>query len=54
MTSSFVFHLLEQGEAYCVCASLLIIRIGGKYFISFDGDRWEETRSDMIIKEFND
>ena len=54
MTSTFAFHLLEKGEARCVCASLLIIRMGEEYFISFDGERWEETRSDIIIKEFND
>ena len=54
MNTAVAFHLLERGEACCVCASILIIRVGEKYYISFDGDEWEEAESEMIIREFND
>ena len=48
MNTSTAFHLLEKGEAYCLCASVLIMQVGGKCYISFDGQEWEETDSELI------
>lgn len=50
MNTAIAFHLLEKGEACCLYASILIIRSGGKVWISFDGKEWEETESEMIRK----
>lgn len=50
MNTAIAFHLLEKGEACCVYASILIMRSGGKVWISFDGKEWEETESEMIRK----
>lgn len=48
MDTAVAFHLLERGEACCLYASILIMRSGGKVWISFDGENWEETDSEMI------
>lgn len=50
MNTAIAFHLLEKGEACCLYASILIMRSGGKVWISFDGKEWEETESEMIRK----
>ncbi len=50
MNTAIAFHLLEKGEACCLYASILIMRSGGKVWISFDGKEWEETDSEMIRK----
>lgn len=50
MNTAVALHLLEKGEACCLYASILIIRSGGKVWISFDGKEWEETESEMIRK----
>lgn len=50
MNTAVALHLLEKGEACCLYASVLIIRSGGKVWISFDGKEWEETESEMIRK----
>lgn len=50
MNTAIAFHLLEKGEACCLYASILIIRSGGKVWISFDGKEWEETESELIRK----
>jgi hypothetical protein len=54
MNTSTAFHLLEKGEACCLCASILIMRVEEKCYISFDGQAWEETESEMIKKEVDD
>ena len=51
MNTAIAFHLLEKGEACCLCASILIIRSGGKVWISFDGKEWEETENNLIKKQ---
>ena len=48
MNSTIAFHLLEKGEACCLYASVLIVRVDDTYYISFDGVRWEETDSELI------
>lgn len=54
MDTNFAFHLLEKGEACCLYASVLIMRVDEKCYISFDGKEWEETESEMIKKEVDD
>ena len=54
MDTAVAFHLLERGEAYCLCASVLIMRVGDRCYISFDGENWEETDSRIIRKEIDD
>lgn len=51
MNTAIAFHLLEKGEACCLYASILIMRSGGKVWISFDGKEWEETDSNIIKKQ---
>lgn len=51
MNTTIAFHLLERGEACCLCASVLIVRVDEKYYISFDGSRWEETDSELIKEQ---
>lgn len=51
MNTAIAFHLLEKGEACCLYASILIMRSGGKVWISFDGKEWEETESEMIKEQ---
>lgn len=51
MNTAIAFHLLEKGEACCLYASILIMRSGGKVWISFDGKEWEETESNIIKKQ---
>lgn len=51
MNTAIAFHLLEKGEACCLYASVLIMRSGGKVWISFDGKEWEETESEIIKKQ---
>lgn len=48
MNTAIAFHLLEKGEACCLYASVLIVKVGEKYYISFDGSEWEETDSKLI------
>lgn len=48
MDTAIAFRLLERGEARCVCASVLIVRVGERFYISFDGRQWEETDSDLV------
>ncbi len=51
MNTTVAFHLLEKGEARCLCASILIMRVEEKYYISFDGIRWEESASDLVKEQ---
>lgn len=54
MDTAVAFHLLEKGEARCLCASILLLRVRGRFFISFDGEEWEESDSEMVKGEFDD
>ena len=54
MNTAVAFELLEKGEACCVCASLLILRVGNRYYISYDGCEWEETESAIIKKAIDE
>lgn len=51
MNTAIAFHLLEKGEACCLYASVLIMRVDEKCYISFDGKEWEETESEMIKEQ---
>ncbi len=48
MNTAVALHLLEKGEACCLYASVLIVRVDERYYISFDGSQWEETDSELI------
>lgn len=51
MDTAIAFRLLESGEARCVCASVLIVRVDDRFYISFDGVVWEETDSGLIKEQ---
>jgi hypothetical protein len=51
MNTAIAFHLLEKGEACCLYASILIMRVGDRCYISFDGENWEETESELIKEQ---
>jgi hypothetical protein len=51
MNTAIAFHLLEKGEACCLYASILIMRVGNRCYISFDGENWEETESELIKEQ---
>lgn len=54
MNTAVALHLLEKGEACCLYASVLIMRVEEKCYISFDGREWEEIDSELIRKEADD
>jgi len=41
----------ENGDAVGVCTTVLLMRTGGRDYMSFDGDNWEETNSEIVKKE---
>ena len=51
MNTAIAFHLLEKGEACCLYASILIMRVENRCYISFDGENWEETESELIKEQ---
>lgn len=42
--------LLETGQAEMVALTAVVLRSGGKVWLSFDGKEWEETESEMVKK----
>lgn len=52
MTSDYAMKLLERGEADGIFTSILLLRIGGFLWISFDGKEWEKIDSNLIKKQF--
>ena len=54
MDAKTAIRMLEKGEARCLCASILLLRVRGRFFISFDGEKWEESDSEMVKSEFDD
>lgn len=44
-------ELLERGEASMVVTQVVVFCSNGKTWISFDGQDWEETDSDIVRKE---
>lgn len=51
MDSKEVMDKFERGEAVGVYTTVLVVRLGGKHYISFDGEEWEETVSAVIKKQ---
>jgi hypothetical protein len=41
----------ENGDAVGVYTTVLLMRTGGKNYISFDGEEWEEIESELIDKQ---
>lgn len=44
-------ELLEKGEARAVVLSVVLLEHEGKRYLSFDGDEWEVTDSEMARRE---
>lgn len=53
MDGKEVMDKFERGEAVGVYTTVLIVRIEGKHYISFDGEEWVETQSEFINKQLN-
>lgn len=45
--------MLESGEAEMAVLTAVVMRTGGKVWMSFDGEEWEETESEMVKKHLN-
>lgn len=43
--------MLEKGEAEIAVLTAVVMRSGGKVWLSFDGEEWEETESNLIKKQ---
>ena len=52
MNAKDVMELLEHGEANLVVTYGYLLRYGDKYYVSFDGNMWESTVSDIVKREF--
>lgn len=44
-------RLFENGDAVGVCTTVLLVRTGGRDYVSFDGLEWEETNSEIVRRE---
>ena len=42
---------MENGEAEMVALTAVVMKAGGKVWLSFDGQEWEETESNLIKKQ---
>lgn len=47
-------ELLENGEARMVVTQTVVMRAEGKTWVSFNGEDWEETDSEMIKNEIEE
>ena len=43
--------MMENGEAEMVALTAVVMKAGGKVWLSFDGQEWEETESNLINKQ---
>lgn len=43
--------MFENGDAVGVYTTVLLMRTGGKNYISFDGKEWEEIDSKLVNKQ---
>jgi hypothetical protein len=53
MTGEEMLGLFEQGKAAGVETTVLIIRVQGTVFVSFDGEEWVESKSEFINKQLD-
>lgn len=44
-------EMMENGEAEMVALTAVVMKAGGKVWLSFDGQEWEETESNLIKKQ---
>ena len=44
-------EMMENGEAEMVALTAVVMKSGGKVWLSFDGHEWEETESNLIKKQ---
>ena len=53
MNGEDMLGLFEQGKAVGVETTVLIVRVRGTVFISFDGEEWVESKSEFINKQLD-
>lgn len=53
MDSNKAIFLLEQGTASCLYTTILIMKCGLDFFVSFDGHDWEKVDSKLIQDLFS-
>lgn len=51
MNFETAINLLERGEATCLYTAVLVLSRGGEVWLSFDGDVWEKTDSELINQQ---
>ena len=44
-------EMMENGEAEMVALTAVVIKACDKVWLSFDGQEWEETESNLIKKQ---
>ena len=49
MDDKLAMEMFESGDAVGVFTTVILMRTETSCFISFDGKRWEETDSELII-----
>ena len=53
MSGRDVMELFERGEASGIETTILVVRIRGAVFVSFDGEEWAESKSEFINKQLD-
>lgn len=51
MNCDKAIEMMENGEAEMVALTAVVMKAGGKVWLSFDGHEWEETESNLIKKQ---
>ena len=52
MDAKTAIRMIESGKAQCLYTTVLIVRIEGVIYISFDGKVWEKSENTVVKKQF--
>lgn len=52
MTAEESMRLCEEGRARIIYGDVLLMKTEDKFYLSLDGNVWEETESEVVRKEF--
>lgn len=52
MDSKTAIRMIESGNAQCIYTTILLVKIDGEIYISFDGNIWERSDSFVVKEQF--
>lgn len=52
MSAEEAMKMCENGDATIIYGDVLLMKTEDKFYLSLDGNVWEETESDVVRKEF--